>query len=364
MRSLEVHLGERSYPIHIGDGLLRDAGRLMSQVLPQAETAIVTHESLRALYGSALAQSLSASGFNPHWIEVTEGERTKSLEWASFLYDRLVALKMDRFSPVVAFGGGVVGDLAGFVAASYLRGVPLVQIPTTLLAQVDSSVGGKTGVNHPGGKNLIGAFHQPKSVLIDTLTLPTLPARELKAGLAEVVKYGIIWDEDLFRQLEEHYDKILCLDPSVLEQIIYRSCAIKAAVVEKDEREEDLRSILNFGHTLGHAIEASSEYAGTLHGEAVAIGMVAACRLSLERGFCSAETLERVRSLLAKIGLPTEPPPSLRRQDIVRAIELDKKTKDGTVKFVAIERIGRTRFVRLRPEEVLEAMEKKERAES
>jgi 3-dehydroquinate synthase len=357
MRSLEVRLEKRSYPIYIDAGLLGRAGELVRGVVSPSPLAIITHPSLRRRYGEPLAASLTNSGMTVHWIEVPEGEKTKSLQRAGFLYDRLVELKMERSSPILALGGGVVGDLSGFVAASYLRGVPFIQIPTTLLAQVDSSIGGKTGVNHPGGKNLIGAFYQPKLVLVDTLTLKTLPPRELKSGLSEVVKYGIIWDEGLFGDSESHLAEILALVPSRIEDIIYRSCGIKAVVVERDENEEGLRSILNFGHTVGHAIEATTGYSDISHGEAVSVGMVVACRVSLKRGLCSARTVARVKSLLDQIGLPTELGGSIPREGLLSAIGLDKKTLDGRVKFVAVEEIGRTRFVRLRPEEILGALQ-------
>lgn len=357
MRLLEVHLGKRSYPIQIEAGLLARAGELVRSVFSPRPLAVISHSALRRLYGEPLAASLTNAGMTVHWIEVPEGERTKSLSWASFVYDRLVELQMERSSPILALGGGVIGDLSGFVAATYLRGVPFVQMPTTLLAQVDSSIGGKTGVNHPGGKNLIGAFYQPKLVLIDTLTLKTLPERELKSGLSEVVKYGAIWDRELFSDLESHPDEILALAPSRIEEMIHRSCGIKAIVVERDENEEELRSILNFGHTLGHAIEATTGYSDILHGEAISVGMVAACRLSLKKGFCSGRTVTRVKGLLDRFGLPTELDRSIPREGLLSAIGLDKKAQDGLVKFVAIEEIGRTRFVRLRPEEILDALE-------
>jgi 3-dehydroquinate synthase len=357
MRSLEVRLGKRSYPIHIAAGLLSEAGKLVRSIFSPGPLAVISHPALRRLYGEALDASLTEAGMNVHWIEVPQGEKTKSLSWASFVYDRLVELQMERSSPIFALGGGVIGDLSGFVAATYLRGVPFVQMPTTLLAQVDSSIGGKTGVNHPGGKNLIGAFYQPRLVLIDTLTLKTLPERELKSGLSEIVKYGVIWDGELFSDLESHPDEILALMPSRIEEIIYRSCAIKALVVERDENEEDVRSILNFGHTLGHAIEATTGYSAILHGEAVSVGMVAACRLSLKKGFCSDSTVTRVKNLLARFGLPTELDRSIPRDNLVSAMTLDKKAQDGLIKFVGIEGIGRTRFVKLRPDDVLNALE-------
>jgi 3-dehydroquinate synthase len=253
-------------------------------------------------------------------------------------------------------GGGVVGDIAGFAAATYLRGMPFVQIPTTLLAQVDSSVGGKTAVNHPRGKNLIGAFYQPRAVIIDVALLSSLPRRELVAGLAEVIKYGIIEDPVLFAGLEEKLDKILVLDRRLLTEVIATSCAIKARVIEKDEREDDYRAVLNFGHTVGHALEAATHYRKYLHGEAVAIGMAKAAAISYQQGFCDARTLGRIIKLIKMAGLSTEIPQEVSTQSLIEGMELDKKTADGKVKFVVCTAIGKTCFHLLAAEQIAAAL--------
>jgi 3-dehydroquinate synthase len=289
-------------------------------------------------------------------VLIPDGEEHKNQESLAAIYDRLVSARLERKSCVVALGGGVIGDLAGFAAATYLRGVPYVQVPTTLLAQVDSSVGGKTGVNHHGGKNLIGAFYQPRLVLIDVDALATLPRRELVAGLAEVIKYGVIEDKELFRLLEKKIDRLVGLDRKLLMQVIIRSCAIKARVVERDEHEDDYRAVLNFGHTLGHALEAATEYREFLHGEAVAIGMAKAAAISLRHGFCDQQSLERIRGLIEKTGLPTDIPKSVRDESLIQGMEVDKKSAGGRIKFVVCVGIGKARFHTLSPAEVLTAL--------
>jgi 3-dehydroquinate synthase len=268
----------------------------------------------------------------------------------------LISERLERKSCIVALGGGVIGDLVGFAAATYLRGVPYVQVPTTLLAQVDSSVGGKTAVNHKEGKNLIGAFYQPRLVLIDAAVLRSLPQRELIAGLAEVIKYGIIEDLALFSLLEEKIAKIIEHDRQLLIQIIATSCAIKARVVEKDEREEDFRAVLNFGHTIGHALEAVTNYQRYLHGEAVGIGMAQAAAISVDQGFCDQPSLKRIRRLIEKAGLPLEIPPEVSRERLIQCMEVDKKSAEGKIKFVMCEGIGKIRFRSLTPEEILSAL--------
>jgi 3-dehydroquinate synthase len=269
----------------------------------------------------------------------------------------LIAERFERKSCVLALGGGIVGDVAGFAAATYLRGIPYVQVPTTLLAQVDSSVGGKTGVNHESGKNLIGAFYQPKMVLIDVAVLRTLPSRELVAGLAEVIKYGIIQDPKLFELLEEKAEKLLGLDHALLSEVIGASCAIKARVVEADEREDDLRAVLNFGHTIGHALEAVTGYRQLLHGEAVGVGMVKATALSVRQGFCDPMSFKRVVALVKKAGLPVEIPPGVSPQKLIQAMEVDKKVAGGKIKFIVCEGIGKTRFHWLASNEILSALQ-------
>jgi 3-dehydroquinate synthase len=339
MQTVTVALGERSYPIHIGRGILDEVGALLGKLSLSKKAVVITQPPMRATYGERVIRSLRAHGFEAEGLEVLDAEEAKSLAWLEKVYDRLIDLRLDRRSPVIALGGGVVGDLAGFAAATYMRGIPLVQIPTTLLAQVDSSIGGKTAVNHPRGKNLIGAFYQPRLVLIDVDTLQTLPPRELRSGLAEVVKYGVISDPVLFQRLEEHTAEVLRGDTALLAQVIGDCCQIKADVVASDEQEGGLRAILNFGHTFGHAIEAATGFTTYTHGEAVAIGMIWATELSRRLGMCEASLLERLRGLLQTFGLPTaleEPVPGIRD-----ALVLDKKAVGGRLRFILVEALGK-----------------------
>jgi 3-dehydroquinate synthase len=349
MESIKVNLAERSYPIYFGSGILKDFGRTCKRFSKSKKAVVVTNPIVGKLYYKTVEDSLLKEGFEPHRLDVPDGEEYKTLSWASKLFDRLIALKADRQTPLVALGGGVIGDLTGFVAATYLRGVPFIQVPTTLLAQVDSSVGGKTGVNHRRGKNLIGAFYQPKFVFIDVDTLKTLDKRELRAGLAEVIKYGVIRDPGLFKYLEEHIEDILKIDKEALLHIIKRSCAIKASVVEADEKEAGLRAILNFGHTFGHAVEAVTRYKEYKHGEAVAIGMVFAVGLSNRIGLCGKNVVERVADLLERAGLPTEVP-DFPKKSFLKAMEIDKKVIGGELRFVLAERIGRVRIEKVKAE--------------
>jgi 3-dehydroquinate synthase len=299
---------------------------------------MVTNPVVNRLYGSTAMASLRRAGFTVTTIEVPAGERAKSLRQVASLYRAFLHHRMDRRSAVLALGGGVIGDLVGYAAATYLRGLPLIQVPTTLLAQVDSSVGGKVAVNLPEGKNLVGAFYQPSLVVSDTQTLKSLPLRELRAGLAEVVKHGMIADPELFAYLETHVDPILRAEDGPIAFIVARSCAIKAKVVEQDEREEGIRAILNFGHTVGHALEAYAGYRRLLHGEAVAIGMVIATMLSAKRGLCEKEDLHRLRSLLERIGLPTTS--SANVASLLKTINYDKKVKNQMIHFVLTKGIG------------------------
>src|SRR5690349_21451309 len=308
METLTVQLRDRSYPIHVGTGLIERAGMLMQQAGLRGKVAVITNPTVAQLYLDPVHESLSQAGFQATPILLPDGEEHKNLQSLSTIYDRLIAERFERKSCVLALGGGVIGDLAGFAAATYLRGVAYVQVPTTLLAQVDSSVGGKTGVNHEDGKNLIGAFYQPKLVLIDVNMLASLPHRELVAGLAEVIKYGIIEDAQLFRDVEKDLAKIIALDRELLRRVIVTSCSIKARIVETDEREENQRAVLNFGHTIGHALEAATDYREFLHGEAVGIGMVKAVMLSVQHGFCDQQTYERILKVIKKAGLPSEIP--------------------------------------------------------
>jgi 3-dehydroquinate synthase len=356
MQTLTVNLGDRSYPIHVGEGILPRAGEFLAQAGLGGKVAIVTNPTVAQLYLDAVHEALTHAGFEVIPILIPEGEEHKNLKTLASIYDRLITERLERKSCIMALGGGVVGDVAGFVAATYLRGIPYVQVPTTLLAQVDSSVGGKTGVNHQNGKNLIGAFHQPRSVLIDVTVLQSLPPRELVAGLAEVIKYGVIEHPALFTLLEEKIDQVIGLDRELLIQIIATSCRIKARVVEKDEREDDYRAVLNFGHTIGHALEAVTDYRKYLHGEAVGIGMAEATAISVHQGFCDQRSLERIRKLIKKTGLPSDIPPDVSRQSLIQSMEVDKKSAEGRIKFVMCAGIGRTCFHSLVPGEILAAL--------
>ena len=338
MQTVTVALGERSYAIHIGQHLLDHAGDLLAEQPLTRKALVVTQPAIGAAYGARVMESLRRQGFVAETFEVRDAEEAKSLAWLERVYDRLIAMRLDRRSPVIALGGGVVGDLAGFAAATYLRGVPFVQIPTTLLAQVDSSIGGKTAINHPRGKNLIGAFYQPRMVLIDVDTLQTLPPRELRSGMAEVVKYGVIAEPDLFERLEHCTLETLRQDAGLLTQVIRECCRIKAEVVAADEHEDGLRAILNFGHTFGHAIEAAGGFSTYTHGEAVAIGMVWAAELSLRMGLCEPPLLGRLRRLLSALGLPTA---LMGHVDGIRdALLMDKKVLAGRSRFILVEGLG------------------------
>lgn len=342
MKIVNVELGagssDRSYHILIKRGLVNEVGSRLTDLGLSGRACVITNPTVRVLYGKEVVEGLESAGFSVVVIEMPDGEEFKNLEEASKVYDRLVHEKFERSSPIVALGGGVVGDLAGFVAATYLRGVPYVQVPTTLLAQVDSSVGGKTAVNHPKGKNLIGSFYQPLVVLIDPDVLSTLDERDLRTGLAEAVKHGVIRDADFLEFLEINSEKILNLD-SEIEEVVSRSCEIKAQVVSEDEKEEGVRAILNFGHTFGHAVEAVAGYNVHRHGEAVGMGMVMAAGFSAELGLCPAAHGERIEKLLASLGLPTEAP-ALKAADILEAMLLDKKVQSGRLRFVLLNAIG------------------------
>ncbi|HHL39776.1 MAG TPA: 3-dehydroquinate synthase [Deltaproteobacteria bacterium] len=339
MRSITVELGGRSYPIMIEDGILEQVGPAMARLGLAGRCTVVTNPTVGGLYAETVLRSMREGGLEPLVVEIPDGEEYKTLDVAATVYDRMIEARMERTSPVVALGGGVVGDLAGFVAATYLRGVPYVQVPTTLLAQVDSSVGGKTAVNHRLGKNLIGAFHQPAAVFIDPAALATLPRRDFRAGLAEVVKYGVIEDARFFEFLETNTDAILGAAPE-LESAIARSCEIKARIVSCDETEQGLRAVLNLGHTFGHAIETLAGYGEVRHGEAVAVGMVMAAALSVRLGLCDDGVAGRIRRLVGGLGLPVERPP-LPAGSILDAMRVDKKVKAGRIRFVLVEDIGR-----------------------
>jgi len=353
MTTVNVDLGERSYAICVGAGILPGLGVQVRGIDCGPRSAVVTDPTVAALYGSSVVKSLEEASLATTVIEIPEGEEHKSLALVSFLYDRFLEARLDRRCPVIALGGGVVGDLAGFAAATFLRGVPFVQVPTTLLAQVDSSVGGKTGVNHSTGKNLIGAFYQPGLVWLDVRTLRTLPRRQVLAGMAEIIKYAAILSPDLFDLLDREMERVLALDDALLADIVRTCCELKAMVVSKDERESGYRSILNFGHTLGHAIERLTDYREYMHGEAVAIGMAFAARLSRARGHCTPAVEERVIRLIRSAGLPVELPADLVGQHLGLALGTDKKMSADRVKFVCLEGIGRPCFEDLTVEEIV-----------
>lgn len=335
---LNVDLGERSYPISIGPALLQDQS-LLARHVHGNKVAIVTNATIAPLYLERVEAGLRAAGKQIISIVLPDGEEFKNWESLMKIFDALLASKADRKTTLVALGGGVIGDLCGYAAASYMRGVDFIQVPTTLLSQVDSSVGGKTGINHPLGKNMIGAFYQPRAVLADTTTLETLPARELAAGLAEVIKYGAVIDLPFFEWIEANIAKLVARDKGALAYAIARSCEIKADVVRQDEREGGLRAILNFGHTFGHAIEAGMGYGQWLHGEAVGCGMVMAADLSQRMGMVDAATVERVRALVAAAGLPIKAP-DLGTARWLELMEVDKKNEGGAIKFILMKPLG------------------------
>lgn len=343
MHTLHVELGARSYPILIGRDLLTDPQLLAPQV-QGSQAVIISNTTVAPLYMARVRAALDAR------VAVTEvvlpdGESFKTLDTLAQIIDRVLADGHHRSTTFIALGGGVVGDLAGFAAACYQRGVAFVQLPTTLLAQVDSSVGGKTGVNHPLGKNMIGAFHQPRAVLIDTQVLHTLPAREYAAGLAEVIKYGLIRDAAFYQWLHDDLDRLLAREESVLAEAIERSCAIKASVVAEDEREGGLRALLNFGHTFGHAIEAAQGYGEWLHGEAVAAGMVLAARLSEQRGWLVRQDVEALVALLERCNLPTAPPADMPARRFLELMARDKKVLDGRLRLILLQSVGEATVV-------------------
>jgi 3-dehydroquinate synthase len=341
VRIVKVPLGNRSYDIKIGPGLIHKLGTECARLKLGQRCAIITDTNVGRQYAKPAYNALVQAGFEPSLVIVPAGETAKSLKSVHSCYDRLASHRLERKSFIVALGGGVVGDLAGFVAATYLRGIPFVQVPTTLLAHVDSSVGGKTGVNLKAGKNLVGAFHQPRLVLCDLEALATLPAREFRAGLAEIIKYGIIYDAALFTRLERDLAKLLRRESKTLGEVIARCCEIKADVVGQDETESGLRAILNFGHTIGHGLEAISRYGKYLHGEAISIGQVAAAKLSVALTGLPAPDATRITDLLQRAGLPTEVKLSTRqRPKLLAAMKLDKKVSNGEIKFVLARRIG------------------------
>ena len=344
MKKLRIDLADRSYDILIGRNLLPHVGEHLVHPKQTRRVLVVTNPVINKLYGAVLSEGLQSAGLKVEYTEIPEGEAHKTLQDAQTVYDHLIENQYDRNTLLVALGGGVIGDLTGFIAATFLRGVPYIQIPTTLLSQVDSSVGGKTAVNHPQGKNLIGAFYQPQRVVIDLDSLKSLPSEEFRAGMAEVIKYGIIEDPELFAFLEKNSEKILAQETQCLETIIETSCAIKARVVERDERESNYRMVLNFGHTIGHAVEALTHYSQFKHGEAIAIGMIYAARLSCQLGQCSQETVQRIESLVKQYGLPTRLP-DFSAEQYIQTMYRDKKAHDKNIRFILVKDMGRVEIV-------------------
>ena len=351
METLTVGLGERSYPIHVGSGLL-DRAELLQAHVPRKRVAIVTNTTVAPLYLHKLQRTLQGAGISDVPIILPDGEEHKNSATLNTVYDELLKSRCERSTPLIALGGGVIGDITGFAAATYLRGVPFIQIPTTLLAQVDSSVGGKTGINHPLGKNMIGAFYQPQLVLADTRTLDTLPDKELSAGIAEVIKYGLIRDLPFLEWMEQNIDKLLARDTAALQFAIARSCHNKAEVVAADERERGERALLNLGHTFGHAIESGVGYGNWLHGEGVAAGTVMAADLSQRMGWISAQDTARVRALFERARLPTVAP-DLGVEKYLDLMGLDKKVEGGRMRFVLLKQIGQAVVEGEVPQELL-----------
>ena len=352
--TVRVDLGPRAYDVVVGHDLIATFGTRLRALGFAGRCGVVTSDRVGALYRRPLERSLRLAGFEPAVVEIPDGEEHKTLATLGRVYDALLASGIDRATPLVALGGGVIGDLTGFAAATLLRGLPVVQVPTTLLAQVDAAIGGKTAVDHRVGKNLIGAFHQPRLVIADVDLLATLPRRELLAGLAEVVKYGVIGDTALFARIEQDSDAVLALDPAMLVSLVAACARQKAAVVAADEREErGERAILNFGHTVGHALEAVTGFGRYVHGEAVAIGMVAAARVSCALGICARDTVDRIRAVLVRLGLPVDLPADVDGAGLVAAMRADKKAAAGHIRFVAVEEVGRVRFVQLTADDIV-----------
>ena len=338
MKKTRVKLGRNSYDICIGPGSLTQTGRLLKELGFTDKLVIITDPEVKGLYGNALSQGLTVEGFKVGVLEVPEGEESKSLETAGILYNELGNFHAERSTPILALGGGVIGDLSGFVAATYMRGVPLIQLPTTLLAQVDSSIGGKVAVDHGRVKNKIGAFYQPRLVISDITTLESLPAREISEGLAEVIKYAVIRDKGFFSYLEKNLEQIRLLDERLLGEVVFRSARIKAEIVQKDELDLGIRHILNYGHTVGHALESVSDFK-VRHGEAVALGMLAAGRISNKLGILHGDELDRIEKVIQRAGLPTKVP-NLEVKRLVQAMEFDKKMVRGKVKFILLRSLG------------------------
>ncbi|WP_224087663.1 3-dehydroquinate synthase [Nostoc sp. MS1] len=342
MASINVNLPTQSYEIAIAPASLDQIGQSLAELKLGKKVLVVSNPTIFKHFGKNIVDSLESAGFQVASYSLPPGERYKTLNSIQKLYDIALENRLERSSTMVALGGGVIGDMTGFAAATWLRGINVVQVPTTLLAMVDSAIGGKTGVNHPNGKNLIGAFHQPRFVLIDPQVLKTLPVREFRAGMAEVIKYGVIWDAELFNQLEQskRLDQLRYIKPELVDAILTRSCQAKADVVGKDEKEGGLRAILNYGHTIGHAVESLTNYRLLKHGEAVGIGMVAAGQIAVNLGLWQQEEADRQNALIEKAGLPTKLPAGLDIEGIIETLQWDKKVKDGKVRFILPTQIG------------------------
>lgn len=361
VEKVRVGLGERSYNIVIGSNILSNIGSSLRPFRFSPKVAVVSNPTVYPLYGDVVTASLGRAGFDILTITIPDGEEYKDLLWVEHIYNILLKAKLDRSSCLISLGGGVIGDITGFVASTYMRGISYIQVPTTLLAQVDSSVGGKTGVNHKLGKNMIGTFWQPKLVWMDVKTLETLQKREFLAGIAEVIKYGVIWDEELFVFLGVKRKKILNLDRKALMYVIKRSCEIKAEVVSKDERESGLRAILNFGHTIGHAIETVTGYRKYSHGEAVAIGMCLEAMLAGMLNLVDNALVSKIKSLIDSYGLPTEMPSNIDIEYILSSMKVDKKALAGELRFILPERIGKVRIQKGVSEKLIKELLQKSR---
>jgi 3-dehydroquinate synthase len=362
MPNIRVNLPQAAYAIAIANDSLQHLGSQLKQLNLGNEVLVISNPEIFAHYGETCLDSLKKAGFEPYSHLIPGGESYKHLQSIQGIYDTAQANHLERSSTFVALGGGVIGDMTGFAAATWLRGVNFVQVPTSLLAIVDASVGGKTGVNHPQGKNLIGAFYQPKLVAIDPNLLRTLPLKEFRAGMAEVIKYGVIWDADLFTTLEQHpqLDSLEHMGDTLLETIITRSCQAKADVVGQDEKEAGLRAILNYGHTIGHAVESLTHYQQFVHGEAVAIGMVAAGKIAVTMNLWTQQEADRQNALIVKAGLPTEIPPEIAIADILETIKSDKKVTSGKVRFILPTAIGKVTITdQVTPEIIIQALSSK-----
>lgn len=342
MKTLNVSLGERSYPIYIGSGLIKKP-ELFKPWVTGKSVFVVTNTTVDPLYSQTLIQTISGDAKSIHTIVLPDGESYKDWLTLQKIFDALLTHGADRKSVLIALGGGVIGDMVGFAAASFMRGIQFIQVPTTLLAQVDSSVGGKTGINHPLGKNMIGAFHQPVAVIADLDTLKSLPSRELSAGLAEVIKHGAIADAAFFAWIEGHRQELLNCDSNAMSHAVERSCEIKSAVVAADEKESGIRAILNFGHTFGHAIESGLGYGEWLHGEAVGCGMVMAADLSSRLGYLQTEEVSRIKKLIAAMGLP-DCAPKLGNSRFFDLMRIDKKSEGGEIRYITLEKIGKAKI--------------------